>query len=474
MKLSEWSNQFFSDLVWVAVAMTENGVPYSRRALRQVVEDCEETASACQSEAASLYPSESAQRTRKGLPETFEIEGCPLSGPGSATLTKAIIGRVLDDVPDIARHSIAELTPKRKEFSAAKLNRNLIQQILPEDHHYRRYFDLLDTHKESLDLLTDHIYPLQRTYGVRHPRNRDALLVYPSWFLTPAPFKDGRGEEGGTEQGRITASKPPEQTKPYAVKKCRSSRHPGGVLIEKDLPAIEMRVGAMISGDPYLVDQFQNSEDPDLHAALAVFAEGESIRNDPNFHSGDNTKDPRQWYKQGNFVSLYNLGRDESFVRIVANKIQWVLLKKSKVLLPIQKCTRIAEAVRERYAGLWDWQQDEIARAAAKGYVEIPFTGHSRHADASDMHGQRIICNFPFQATAANCMIRLQSRLLRTLPPRARMCLNTYDSVLIDAPYTEAGAVEECWLEANEWLTTQDYWMMLQDHYGREIPLPPN
>jgi len=285
-------------------------------------------------------------------------------------------------------------------------------------------------------------------------------MVFPSWHLFPGPFKDGSGRAGGTMQGRITATGPPFQTNPRVIKGCIVSRRPPGegVIIAGDLSQIELRVPGILSGEPSLIANYQRGDD--LHRQRAIDVFGPEVLGNPHFHGGDNELDPRQWAKQFNFADQYRAG---------AKKLRELLLDEVGRLFSWDLCKSVVRRRPTLRPVLWEWQEQCLAEARRSGYLHLPFTGQSRFLDPDDDHNA--ILNFPIQTTAGNVLHRLKHYVVPRLPAGVWMFGDIYDALMFDAPTQAVGDVTGLLQEGVKWLVEADYWGMLQEWYGHEVPL---
>jgi len=257
------------------------------------------------------------------------------------------------------------------------------------------------------------------------------------------------------------------QTWPPEIKKALRSRHVGGSIRAYDFSQIELRVPALLSGDPVMLDWFLNKVDPHTQRAIQVF--GEDIVEHPHFHQGDMRYDPRQWCKKFNFEDLYLAG---------AAKMQLMLLKESLKLFPLSFFQEQVEMRAINRPGLTQWQNRLIAYAEKYGRTELlPITCQHRTIMSHDDMKPNEIVNFPVQATASNVTLYAQHRIHHNLPhmntkqPPIQLFLNWYDALWLDvAP----GFEEECdaiVAEAIEHLENRGYWHRLEERYKRHCPL---
>lgn len=437
-KLSDYSGTFYSDLISSTLRLSEAGVPYSLPALHALDARCRTTMESSSSilTSADITP----------------------SGTGSLTARRRFMDSVIADVPYIVQHPLFSKTTGGS-VSVNKLNRQLVVAYLSPDDPRLPIFTALDNYEHTSTLVEHFITPLLHQWLVHRGSHRtDVGIVYPAWYLTPSPFKEERYGEGGTMQGRITCSKPGEQTNPAEIKACRSSRYPGGTLLTMDLSQAEPRTGALLSGDTYLLEAFQQGRD--IHSDLAICVEGEGIVNDPYWKSGDNVRDQRQLYKTCRLAVMYG-GTPITMVRQV--------LKKLGRLMDFERARSIIDMLHHQCAGFYEWADAQVQACRSTGCVTLPFTGQSRHVDASV--DPLVVVNMPIQTAAANVLLRIQAYCSVNLPSEIKMCLNTYDALTFDCPPGTSQIVRSVLETAIQWVTTTDYWGMLSRHYGNTVPL---
>jgi hypothetical protein len=306
----------------------------------------------------------------------------------------------------------------------------------------------------------------------------------------PSDTKDDMGIRGGTIQARITCKDPPAQTFPPIVKKCYRSHWDDGCIASLDLSQIELRVAALLSGDPSLVRNYV--EKKDLHTDRAVQIWGMPVLSTPGFGSGDSTVDKRQWGKQLNFADLFLAS---------PFRMQKTILELSGQLLPLPFFEGIARSRYEIRPGLCKWQYEMARHAEREGVIALPFTGQSRcflgfqldHEKWEKHHvlaprAERFrdgdsaesllneIVNFPIQTTAGNVLLRFDAVLRRLLPsPDDPSCpvyqfLNVYDALYFNVRRSYVPTLRAKFAEASAIVASQDYWAMLCEHYRRTVP----
>jgi hypothetical protein len=309
--------------------------------------------------------------------------------------------------------------------------------------------------------------------------NHDTWLSHPTWYITPSTQKDGGGSDGGTLQGRVTCKDGAHQTDPPEIQGLRQSRWLGGILAVMDLSQIELRVAALLSGEPFFLNAFLHGHD--LHgrsAAHIVWSEAEIIRRYPNLQSvpidlwrktcTEFSDKEGQVGKQINFAHLFRSG---------ATTMQTSVLDKVGELIPLHIFEKIARNRAIDLPTLWSWQESLIHETRTQGRLILPFTGQSRSFLGGEKYEVNEIVNFPVQTTAGNTLLRIQHhvhRLILASPFAARILpfLNVYDALYFDCDSDDAFAfLKSALTEAVRVVSTSDYWHLLQLHHSRSVPL---
>lgn len=312
--------------------------------------------------------------------------------------------------------------------------------------------------------------PLQACVHYARLRSSPPIaLAIPNWLVVPTHPKDGLGDEGGTKQGRIiakAAGRP--QTWPPRLKGCIQSRFgEQGVIVQGDLRQIEPRLAALLSGETSMITVFQRGGD--IHADTAIQLLGPEVTKSPHWKSGDMRTDPRQWGKTGGLLILYRGGWA---------KAQSTVLTDSGILLTDELCQEIVNGMRVARPILWAWQDRLIEETHARGYMILPFTGQSRYYMGGTDYDVNEIVNTPIQTYAGDTLLRIQAACephlpnLNTHDPDVYLCHNWYDALYLDCRNSRVAAESGLALQqAVDYVSKQDLWAMLQDHYGNEVPL---
>ena len=342
-----------------------------------------------------------------------------------------------------------------------------MSDMLDDTHVLKKVFKLSRAHAAAQKLQSSYCYPLLR-HRRNRPNDKSSILIpakgtyyaYPTWYCVPTFAKDASGTSGGTLQGRITCKKPSAQTFPPTSKFCIQWRFPKGSILGFDLSQVELRVAALLSGDPALLRAYLDGDD--LHKQRAIQIFGSDIEGRTDY------RDLRQAGKMINFADLFRSG---------SNTMQQQLLAMTGQLHPIEFFKKVSSSRPVHRPGLWAWQEERIAEARSRGYVSLPFTGQSRYFLGGDKWDVNEIVNFPVQTTAGNTLLRIQHYVSKSIgsinarKPMAYMMLNIYDAVYIDCHPSAIEMVEDAVRMAVEWVQDHEYWAKLQYLYGREVPL---
>jgi DNA polymerase family A len=474
-KLSTYSVQHFSDTLWSTIRMSEAGIPFSISALTTL-------------EATLIKQADDAINCAAA-------GGVLIEGEGSVQSQREFMARCIEDVlpvsPDFLSHPLLAYTEKARELSWNSENRRLIASHLPDSHPSRGIFECADKHSSAQKLVSSYTYPLLRHRRTKPADKTTAIIpivgtpdigiAYPTWYTVPSVPKDS-GSEGGTIQARITCKNPAAQTFPAAIKACETSRYTGGSIISFDLSQIELRVAAILSGEPTLLAAFNKSVDLHTQRTLAIF--GQDAKDRPDF------KALRQIGKTVNFADLFGAS---------SGRLQRSVLDMSGTLYPLSFFDEIISSRYTQRPGLVGWQYSLCKEAEQRGYINLPFTGHTRtftnfildeRAWRSKRELKQVlarggksmiseVCNFPVQATAGNVMLAIQNFIHRALGPltsptsrkQPQLFLQVYDALYFDCPPgTEQHAADLMWA-AVEFVGTQGYWHQLCNRSGYHAPL---
>ena len=440
-KLSPFCMRWYSQLLWLIVWMQENGLKMDKPRLDILFAQNKKALDAIMRAGQELY-------------------NMPLRGKGSERAKRRMMDEAVGSLED-QRIEVPEmeLTDKKGEVRFSADNRNALMDIMPHDWHQYKHLKLFGAYQDVSGIMDRYLYPLLVGGGKKHDNKASVLLdgfCYPRWFPVPGEFEDQTA--GGTKQARIVAKGPPCQTFPPPVKKCITGRFKGGWMIWFDYSQIELRVAALLSNDPSMMQSFL--EGIDLHRQNATLMFGDDIVDHPLFKTTH-----RQAGKVFNFRALYRGG---------VKKAQTSLMKDHGIRLSLAEIARIDDAFWKRHHVLREWQDELMTFVQSHGFYELPLIGQSRlflgGKKAKEKKLNEIV-NLPPQAIAADIMLSAQYALwsaFRRAGLRAVIPCNIYDSGLIECPKYEIYQVRRVMAEV---LPNPPFYEALCKELGRTLPL---
>lgn len=228
----------------------------------------------------------------------------------------------------------------------------------------------------------------------------------------------------GAATGRLSSSNPNLQNIPVRTEQGRAIRaafvpEPGWVLLVADYSQIELRLLAHFSRDAVLVEAFRGGEDIHTRTAAEVFG----------VHPLMVTSDQRRAAKTVNFGIVYG---------------QTAFGLAAQLGIPKYEAERYIASYFERYAGVKQWIDAQIAEVRRTGYT-LTLDGRRRpipDMDAKNPNArgfaERTAVNTPLQGTAADLIKRAMIRLDEALRgQRARMLLQVHDELVLECPPEE-------------------------------------
>jgi len=428
-KLTDYCKQWYSDLIWTVLHMSEAGIHMDRKALTTLLE-------------------EKTKEKTKLDKKVFMDRGGGLEGHGSNNFIQEEIFDIIQQGPRFL-HARLQKTPAKQEYSTNDENLELLLTNIKNEKDLEFLHDLR-SHRAARKIVTTYTAPFLSENNKKRMVND---FFYPSWFIVPSKFKDESAEkEGGTSQSRLAAHNPGVQTFPDSVQKCISSRWRGGSIISADLSQIELRTAALLSDDPVMLKDYQM--DRDLHAATAKRL----------FDVENPTKEQRQGGKETNFLTLYRGGAETLQKRLRLRGI-----KKGFTV-----CVEWIKKYWEQHPVLWKWQNDLIEEVKQKGYLELALIGQSRlylGNARSRERAQSTIVNQPVQTYASNILLSAKSQItykFKSQKMKSQVILSVHDSVKIDTLKNEREEVK-CIVGAA--LLSPPFFVDLCNLLDRTIPL---
>ena len=229
--------------------------------------------------------------------------------------------------------------------------------------------------------------------------------------------------------GRLSSSDPNLQNIPVRTELGRGIRAafvapPGHVLVSADYSQIELRILAHFSGDPVLVEAFQEGQDIHTRTAMEIFSVA----------AGDVSGDQRRVAKTINFGVIYGMGDSALGKRLG---------------IPREKAASFIETYFVRYAGVRRYFDELLDEARAAGSVRtllgrrrfLPDLGSANRGVR--LQAERMAQNTPIQGTAADILKLAMVRLREPVVSGARMLLTVHDELIFEVPVnavTEAEA----------------------------------
>ncbi len=294
--------------------------------------------------------------------------------------------------------------------------------------HYSTAAGVLETLRglhPVVDLVLEHrhLNKLLSTYVEQLPR-----MVNPSTGRIHTDYS-----QTGTETGRLSSSNPNLQNIPVRTEIGRRIRRafvaaPGCVLLSADYSQIELRVLAHLSGDPKLIEVFEQGGDVHRATAATIFG----------VPPDEVTPAMRDMAKRVNFGLLYGMSA-------------WRLARDTGI------SREEAQAFLERYFANFptvaDFMEHVVQQARERGYTET-ILGRRRYfpelRSDSGAHAnlrraaERAARNHPIQGSAADiiklAMINVH-RALNAEGCQARMILQVHDELVFEVPQAELDAV---------------------------------
>lgn len=355
---------------------------------------------------------------------------------------------------------------KTKKISIGLENVLLVLRHLPVSKE-KEILELYEEHKKKLKLVNTYTKPLleKPRQGIVE-RNGSKGMVYPSWFPVPSYIERGGVSEeqsGGQIQGRFSCRKPARQTEPSCIQECSTSRWPEGKLVQYDVNQDHLRMAALLSGDPYLMEAYLNPKEINIHTqtALVIFPETDPVI----------LTNKMEWKKS----KEYKLGKTLNFLTIFkggAEAFQRTALEDTGIELTLDFCQQAIAQWYLRYNVYAAWQIKMIQKAINQGYLDLP-TGWSRTfgpagSNLSAFEGE--ILNFLHQTPCAQITQSSHYQILTQFQKyrlRSVVCLQVYDSIFVDIYPAEEKKVDEIVGEA---LTHPPLLPVFEQWAGRSIP----
>lgn len=453
-KLSPFANTWYTRLLWTCLLMEESGVAFDAEALDALDYELVLKSALLYSECRHKY-------------------GVILSGKGSGQSVQSLYERAAEEAGLLGDPRI-EVTAKQKKISCNQKNAALLLEALGPGETSTK-LRLQQEYEAYQKMVTTYTRPMMHGTA-KNPVNSRLLIgqdgigmSYPTWY--PVPSVAESGTAGGTQQGRVTCKHPALQTFPKhselgkRLSKCFRSRYKPGFLISVDLSQIELRVAALLSGDPVMIDEYVQGVD--RHTKTAKLIIRKLLEYYPDRDAFEIKKvevprarleyflgeDPKVLKKLPDFEVWRQMGKTTNFLILFGGrgpKLRLSFLEDLGVELPLAVCDAVIFETMANYRVFKGWQDSLMQEALEYGRLEIPLTGQSRTFIGTkkvleDTYRSEIL-NFKIQTTAANIMLDMQSacwEVLLTFRERVYMGLNVYDAAYLDGPMSMYAATRK-------------------------------
>ena len=376
-------------------------------------------------------------RCQELLVETEKEHGMKLAGRGSDKPLRQFFLECIVEA-DLIGDSRVQYTDKTKNISIGVENANLLKKHLPGGIHLD-IVSKFQEFKERSKIVNTYTKPLlERPRAGIVTRRGNIGLVYPSWYPIPSYFERGGSSDdkvGGQTQGRFSCKKPARQTEPHSIRDCSTSRWDGGKLTEYDYNQDHIRMAALLSGDPLLMDIYLNPTGRSVHTETAVSIFPDADPTDPG------------WKKS----NKYQVGKDLNFLVLFkggAGGFQSLVLKESGIEISLEFCAHAIKTWYKNHPVYEEWQNGLIDLASRQGYLVLP-TGWSRTfglgpSGVANYTGE--ICNFMHQTPCAQLTQSAHYEIIkefRDLHLKTLICLQIYDALFADIYPGEEEVVDE-------------------------------
>jgi DNA polymerase I-like protein with 3'-5' exonuclease and polymerase domains len=297
------------------------------------------------------------------------------------------------------------------------INPNSNQQMLELFHSIG--IDIPNTRAETLKHVNHKLARLLLDYREHSKR----VSTYGKTFLEKHLQEDGRihpeYNQLGAQSGRYSCSKPNLQNIP-SDKQYRSCfvAAPENYIITADFSQIELRVAAVLSGEPAMIEEYQK-KDSDLHVLTARRV----------YHVDEVTPFQRSRGKTCNFGIMYGISPKGFSIRFE---------------VPIRESEQLVAGFWKAYPVLQKYMEEQGNLTLNQGY-NSSILGRRRYFPSPNMRSEKYRseifaikregANMTIQGTAAEIMKRSMVNMYYALKPyNAHMVNTVHDEVCIECP----------------------------------------
>ena len=258
-----------------------------------------------------------------------------------------------------------------------------------------------------------------------------------------------------TATGRLSSSNPNLQNIPIRTEQGRRIRgafvaDEGYMLVACDYSQIELRIMAHLSGDPVLVEAYQQGRD--IHSVTASQIFGVDLE--------EVTSAQRRAGKTVNFGVMYGMGS-----RRLARDLE----------IPTSEARSYIDEYFERYQGVTEFFDELVEKARQTGFAHTMFGRRRRLPDIErggrrGAFAERAAINTPIQGTAADiikfAMVELQRRIDDEELPY-HMLLQVHDELIFEVPEDGVDEAEEMICDVMEGVCDLDVPLVVDSGVGR-------
>jgi uracil-DNA glycosylase family 4 len=311
-------------------------------------------------------------------------------------------------------------------------------------------------------VLTDKGHPSTNDDSLKYMRNQHPMIallmeyrkvahLYSNFIDKMSMHVDARGlihgnyNLHGTVTGRLSSNEPNMQQLPRKVndpflfqywneiKALFVSRFgDDGVIIQFDYSQLELRILAVMTGDPELIRLYRSGAD--LHKEVASGAFGVPV--------SEVTKDQRTASKKIQFGIVYQ----ESAKGLSED------LRAEGINMSVEECQSFIDSYFKRFPVVERWIK-RIKKFAKKNKHVRTMTNRIRHLDAIDStdrsvanEAERQAVNAPIQSTGSDCTLMaliIINDWLQNSDLKSRIVITVHDSIVFDCPKDEVVEVSE-------------------------------
>jgi len=399
-------------------------------------------------------------RCQELLENTEKEYGLKLAGRGSDKPLRKFFLECITEA-DLLSDNRVTYTDKTKNISIGVENANLLKKHLPAGEHLEIISNFQE-YKERSKIVNTYTKPLLEKPRRGIVRRMGAIgMVYPSWYPIPSYFERGGSSDekvGGQTQGRFSCKKPARQTEPHSIRDCSTSRWEGGKLAEYDYNQDHLRMAALLSGDPLLMEVYLK-EGESIHLKTAAFIFPDIFC--PEFK--EKYKKEYTATKSLNFLVIFKGGPEA---------LQSLVLGDTGVELDLSFCQNAIKIWYNKHFVYKEWQDSIIDLASKQGYLVLP-TGWSRTfglGPSGVANYTSEICNFMHQTPCAQLLQSAHYQIIqefRDLHLKTLICLQIYDALFADIYPGEEEVVDEIIIRNMEHPYVLD---IFYRWVGREVP----